>query len=115
MRFRNFRSFTENPRRLAIAAVLFLGVADGCQSANKETAVPVPGGIQVFHGQEPPETSDFVFVDIDEFEIRAWQRSQIDKMAVAYARSVNANVAYIQITHESQDEILFTATAFRTN
>ena len=114
MQFRNFRSFAENPRRLAIVAVLFLGVADGCQSA-KQTAGPVPDGIQVFHGQEPPETSDFVFVDIDEFEIRAWQRSQIDKMAVAYARSVNANVAYIQITRESQDEILFTATAFRTN
>lgn len=116
MRFRTLRTLKNYGRRPApmryIVAALTLLAVGGCETTQQATG-PVPGEIHVIHGQEPDESDDFVFVDLDVFTVRAWQRKQIDTMASAYARSVNANVAYIQITGESDDEITFTATVFR--
>ena len=95
-----------------IPAVLVMAMAAGCQSS-QEAAPGATGEIAVIHGQEPPETPQLIFVDVDFFAIRAWQHSQLDRMVSEHARSIGADTAYVRITEDSSSEIRYTVTTYR--
>ena len=87
----------------------------GCQSSQDAAfgANAAEGQIQVIYGQEPRETPNLVFVDIDDMSIRAWQRNRLDGIVTDYARNIGADTVFVRITDETNRDILYTVTAYK--
>ena len=98
-----------------IALAVLLATAAGCQSSQEAATGTntVEGQIQVIYGQEPRETPNLVFVDIDDLSIRAWQRSRLDGIVTDYARNIGADTVFVRITDETNRDILYTVTAYK--
>ncbi len=98
-----------------IALVMVLTTAAGCQSAPEAAtgAYAAEGQIQVIYGQEPRETPQLVFIDIDDLSIRAWQRNRLDGIVTDYARHIGADTVFVRITDETNRDILYTVTAYK--
>ena len=96
-----------------IPLAMVLATAAGCQSSQEAAAALAEDQIQVIYGQEPQETPDLVFVDIDEFTVRAWQRNRLDGIVTDYARNIGANTVFVRITDETNRDILYSVTAYK--
>ncbi len=98
-----------------IPLAMVLVILAGCQSSQDAAfgANAAEGHIQVNYGQEPPETPNLVFVDIDDQTIRAWQRNRLDGIVTDYARSIGADTVFVRITDETNRDILYTVTAYK--